>query len=148
MIAAFGPLLNTRLLPTVLRRFSSSLKFSKEHEWVKIEASSKVAQLGITDHAQSELGDIVYVKMPEVESVCQKEECIGEIESVKAVSNIYTPVSGKVVEVNDSLEEDYGALNTDPLENWLCKIEISDPKEIDGLMTEDEYKKFVASLSN
>lgn len=89
-----------------------SVKYTKDHEWVKYDEGSMIGTMGISDFAQSELGDVVFLKMPDVESQCNARDQIGEIESVKAVSNLYTPISGTVVEVNNSLESDYGVINS------------------------------------
>lgn len=89
-----------------------SVRYTKDHEWIKYDESSKVGTMGISDFAQSELGDIVFLKMPDVNSQCKARDQIGEIESVKAVSNLYTPISGTVVEINKDLESDYGVINS------------------------------------
>jgi glycine cleavage system H protein len=119
------------------------LKFSKEHEWVLVEAG--VATVGITDYAQDQLGDIVFVELPAVGDKVSKEDAFGVVESVKAVSDIYAPVSGKVVEVNDDLPENPEMLNEDPYgDGWIIKIEMSDPEEVQDLMTAAEYEEYVA----
>lgn len=123
--------------------FPEDLKFSKEHEWVLVEGS--VATVGITDYAQDQLGDIVFVELPAVGDKVSKEDAFGVVESVKAVSDIYAPVSGKVVEVNDDLPENPEMLNEDPYgDGWIIKIEMSDPEEIQDLMTAAEYEEYVA----
>jgi len=114
-------------------------KYLKSHEWVKLEG--KIATVGITDHAQSELSDVVFVDLPEVGKSVQKEKSFMAVESVKAASDIYAPMSGKVVEVNDSLRENPEKVNqAAETEGWLVKIEVSNPGEFDGLLTESEYK--------
>ena len=123
--------------------FPEDLKFSKEHEWVLVKGS--VATVGITDYAQDQLGDIVFVELPAVGDKVSKEDAFGVVESVKAVSDIYAPVSGKVVEVNDDLPENPEMLNEDPYgDGWIIKIEMSDPEEIQDLMTAAEYEEYVA----
>lgn len=123
--------------------FPEDLKYSKEHEWVLVEGS--VATVGITDYAQDQLGDIVFVELPAVGDKTSKEDAFGVVESVKAVSDIYAPVSGKVVEVNDDLPENPEMLNEDPYgDGWIIKIEMNDLEEIQDLMTAAEYEEYVA----
>ena len=123
--------------------FPEDLKYSKEHEWVLVEGS--VATVGITDYAQDQLGDIVFVELPAVGDKVSKEDAFGVVESVKAVSDTYAPVSGKVVEVNDDLPENPEMLNEDPYgDGWIIKIEMNDPDELQDLMTATEYEEYVA----
>ena len=123
--------------------FPEDYKYSKEHEWVLVEGN--VATVGITDFAQDQLGDIVFVELPAVGDKVSKEDAFGVVESVKAVSDIYAPVSGKVVEVNDDLPENPEMLNEDPYgDGWIIKIEMSDPEEVQDLMTAAEYEEYVA----
>jgi glycine cleavage system H protein len=123
--------------------FPEDLKYSKEHEWVLVEGS--VATVGITDYAQDQLGDIVFVELPAVGDKVSKEDAFGVVESVKAVSDIYAPVSGKVVEVNDDLPENPEMLNEDSYgDGWIIKIEMNDPEELQDLMTAAEYEEYVA----
>lgn len=123
--------------------FPEDLKYSKEHEWVLVEGN--VATVGITDYAQDQLGDIVFVELPAVSDKVSKEDAFGVVESVKAVSDIYAPVSGKVLEVNDDLPENPEMLNEDPYgDGWIIKIEMSDPEELQDLMTATEYEEYVA----
>jgi len=123
--------------------FPEDLKYSKEHEWVLVEGS--VATVGITDYAQDQLGDIVFVELPAVGDKVSKEDAFGVVESVKAVSDIYAPVSGKVVEVNDDLPENPEMLNEDAYgDGWIIKIEMNDPEELQDLMTAAEYEEYVA----
>ncbi len=118
-------------------------KYSKTHEWVEVLEGSK-ARIGISNHAQEELGDIVYVDLPEVGKEIKKGEEFMSIESVKAAEDIYAPVSGKVVAVNEKLSDTPELVNQDAEgEGWLVEVELSDPSELDDLMTEEEYKKFV-----
>jgi glycine cleavage system H protein len=119
------------------------LKYSKEHEWVATEES--VATIGITDHAQEQLGEIVYIELPSVGEKVSKDDPFGVVESVKAVSDIYAPVSGTVVEVNEDLPESPEVVNEDPYgDGWLIKVKVSDPDDFDDLMDNDEYADLVA----
>ena len=111
MIGAFRQVFARGVSASVRRNFASITKYTKEHEWVTYDDATKVGKVGITDHAQNELGDIVFVKMPSKNSTIQQHDSIGEIESVKAVATLYSPVSGEVVEINTGLEADFGALN-------------------------------------
>lgn len=123
--------------------FPEDLKYSKEHEWVLVEGN--VATVGITDFAQDQLGDIVFVELPAVGDKVSKEDAFGVVESVKAVSDIYAPVTGKVIEINDDLPDNPEILNEDPYgDAWIIKIEMSDPDEIDDLLTSAEYEEYVA----
>ena len=123
--------------------FPEELKYTKEHEWVLIEAGT--ATVGITDYAQDQLGDIVFVELPAVGDKVSKEDAFGVVESVKAVSDIYAPLSGKVIEVNDDLPDDPEMLNEDPYgDGWIIRIELTDPDEIEDLMTAAEYEQYVA----
>lgn len=117
-------------------------KYSQEHEWIS-PAVDGVVTLGITDHAQSELGDVVYVDLPVVGDSFAKEDSIAVVESVKAASDVYTPVSGEVIEVNEQLDSEPGTVNTDATGNgWICKIRLSDPSELDELMDAAAYEEF------
>ena len=117
-------------------------KYSSEHEWVS-PAVDGVVTLGITDFAQSELGDVVYVDLPEVGNTYAAGDSIGAVESVKAASDIYTPVSGEIVEVNEALDTEPGTVNADASgEGWICKIKLTDPAELDGLMDATAYADF------
>jgi glycine cleavage system H protein len=119
------------------------LKYSKEHEWVATEES--VATIGITDHAQEQLGEIVYIELPSVGEKVSKDDPFGVVESVKAVSDIYAPVSGTVVEVNEDLPESPEVVNEDPYgDGWLIKVKVSDPADLEDLMENDEYAELVA----
>lgn len=123
--------------------FPEDLKYSKEHEWVLVE--DNVATVGITDFAQDQLGDIVFVELPAVGDKVSKEDAFGVVESVKAVSDIYAPVSGKVLEVNDDLPENPEMVNEDAYgDGWMIKIEMNDPEELQDLMTAAEYEEYVA----
>lgn len=119
------------------------LLYSNEHVWVRREGSD--LRIGITDFAQSELGDIVFVELPEVGETIEANEPFGSVESVKTVSELYAPVSGTVVEVNSDLEENPEYVNESPFEKaWMVVIEPSDDAELDELMSADEYKSFVS----
>ncbi len=117
-----------------------NLKYSKTHEWVRVE--NDVAVIGITDHAQSELGDVVYLSLPEVGRILKYDEPFGEVESVKAVSELYSPLSGEVIEVNTTIIDSTEVVNEDPYgRGWLIKVRMSDPSELDKLMDADAYAK-------
>lgn len=116
------------------------LKYAKGHEWVRMEGNR--AYIGITDFAQDELGDIVFIELPEVGTDVEVEDILGSIESVKAASDIYAPVSGTVVEVNEELEGSPELVNEEPYESWIAIIEVNDTGELDDLMDADAYEKF------
>ncbi len=116
------------------------LKYSKEHEWVKVEGDR--AYMGITDYAQKSLGEIVYVELPEKGTVLAEGDTLGVVESVKAASDIYTPVSGTVADINEELLDSPGNVNTNPYESWIAVIELGNVNELDTLMGAGEYEKF------
>lgn len=117
------------------------IKYTEEHEWLKVEAG--VATVGITHHAQDALGDVVFVELPEVGKTLAAKDVAGVVESVKAAADIYMPVSGEVVEVNEALRADPALANSDPLgAGWFFKVKLSDPSELEGLMDETSYTKF------
>lgn len=116
-----------------------SLRYSETHEWVKVEGD--IAIVGVTDFAQSEMGDITYVDMPDVDDEVVKDEEFGALESVKASSDLISPVSGVVVENNEALEDAPELVNQDPYENWIIKVKMSDPEELNELISADEYTK-------
>ena len=119
----------------------SEVKFSKEHEWIKLEG--EVATIGITKHASEMLGDIVFVELPEKGSTVEKDGTAGVVESTKAASDVYTPVSGEVVDVNQSIVDEPSMINSDPEGNaWFFKLKIKDQSEMNTLMSGDEYIKF------
>ena len=119
--------------------------FTEEHEWIDVEGDS--ATVGITDYAQGQLGDIVFVELPEVGSVIDKGKDAAVVESVKAASDVYAPISGEVMESNEALEEDPALVNTSPEETgWFFKMTISDKSELEGLMDAKAYKSFCDSL--
>jgi glycine cleavage system H protein len=120
--------------------FPADLKYTKEHAWVRVEGAE--ALVGITDHAQKELGDIVFVELPRVGTRLKKGETLGSVESVKAVSDIYAPVSGEVVEVNKGLESAPETANRDPHgEGWLVVLKMADPSETKGLLDAATYER-------
>ena len=116
-----------------------SLRYSETHEWVKVEGD--IAIVGVTDFAQSEMGDITYVDMPDVDDEVVKDEEFGALESVKASSDLICPVSGVVVENNEALEDTPELVNQDPYENWIIKVKMSDPEELNDLISAEEYTK-------
>lgn len=121
--------------------YPENFRYTKEHEWVNVEGGT--GTIGITDHAQKELGDIVYVDLPKVGTVIEKGKTIGSVESVKAVSDIYSPVSGEVTAVNDLLTSSPEKLNEDPHgAAWLVKIKLSSPGETSDLMSAADYQKY------
>lgn len=121
----------------------SELKYTKEHEWIKLEGNT--ATVGITDFAQGELGDIVFVELPKVGESVQYMKPFGTIEAVKAVSDMFSPVTGKVVGVNEALDSDPMVINRDPYnEGWIIKIELSDSKEIEQLLDSKGYSDIIS----
>ena len=125
----------------------SDVKFSKAHEWIKLEGDT--ATIGITAHATEMLGDIVFVELPEKGSSIEKDGNAGVVESTKAASDVYTPVSGQVVECNQSIVEDPSKINSDPEnEAWFFKLKIKDKLEMNSLMNKDEYDKFAKENTN
>jgi glycine cleavage system H protein len=117
------------------------LKYSKTHEWVRVEGD--IATIGISDHAQAELGDIVYLDLPEPGRILSAEDQFGEVESVKAVSELYSPVSGEVVEANSAISNATEVINDDPYgKGWMIKVRMSSPSDLDGLMTAEAYRPF------
>ncbi|MGB0631065.1 MAG: glycine cleavage system protein GcvH [Alphaproteobacteria bacterium] len=122
----------------------SDLKYSKEHEWVRLEGD--VVTVGISQFAQEQLGDVVFVELPDVGKIVEQNGEAAVVESVKAASEVYAPVSGEVVEVNAELEDDPELVNRAPTgDGWFMKIKLSDPSQLDGMMDEGAYNEFVAS---
>ena len=120
----------------------SELKYSKEHEWVRLEG--EIATVGISHHAQEQLGDIVYVELPEIGQSFQKNEEAAVVESVKAASEVYAPLSGEIVEINGDLDGNPELVNRAPTsDGWFMKIRINDSSELEGMMDEPSYKKYV-----
>ncbi len=125
-------------------KIPENLKYTEEHEWVNIE-DEKIIRYGITDYAQSELGEIVYVELPEIGEKVEKGEMIGAVESVKTVSDLYAPLSGIVVKVNEELEDSSEIINEDPYgDGWIAVIELSGPaSELDSLISAEDYKHLI-----
>lgn len=122
--------------------FPKELKYTDQHEWLRIEGDEAV--VGITDYAQHSLGDVVYVELPEKDTEIVKGESFGVVESVKAASDIYAPISGKVSSINEELEEHPEFINQSPYEKgWIIKVRYADSKELDNLMDNEAYQKFV-----
>ena len=125
----------------------SNLKFSKEHEWIKID--DDIATIGITKHATEMLGDIVFIELPKKETLVQKDGNIGVVESTKTASDVYTHISGEIIETNQSIVDDPSKINSDPEnEGWIFKLKIKDKSEIDTLMNKEEYDKFAKESNN
>ena len=119
----------------------SEVKFSKDHEWIKIEG--EVATIGITKHATEMLGDIVFAELPEKGSTLEKDGTAGVVESTKAASDVYTPISGEVIDINQAIVDDPSVINSDPEGNaWFFKLKIKDESEMNSLMNADDYAKF------
>lgn len=124
----------------------STVRFTKDHEWIRLDGD--VATVGITDYAQQQLGDVVYVDLPEVGMTLAKNGEAAVVESVKAASEVYAPVSGEVVETNGALEGAPATVNEDAQgRGWFLKLKVANPGEIDDLMTEPQYKEFLAGLA-
>lgn len=122
----------------------SELKYTKDHEWVKIEGD--IAIIGITDFAQGELGDIVYVDVETLDETVEKDEVFGTVEAVKTVSDLFMPLTGEVIELNEDLEDNPEKVNSDPYgEGWMIKIKPSDPSETDNLLSAEAYKEIVGA---
>jgi len=120
----------------------SLLRFTKDHEWIRLDGD--LAIVGITDYAQSQLGDVVYVELPEIGRRVEKGKEAAIVESVKAASEVYAPASGEVTEVNEAITADPAKVNADPMgEGWFMKLRLVDPEELDGLLDEAAYQRFV-----
>ncbi|MDA7809830.1 glycine cleavage system protein GcvH [Flavobacteriaceae bacterium] len=120
------------------------LKYTKDHEWVKVEGNQAI--IGITDYAQGELGDIVYVEIEALGEELQKEEIFGSVEAVKTVSDLFLPVSGKITEMNEGLEDNPELINDDPYEKgWIIKMEIQNPEELEELLNSESYKELIGA---
>lgn len=119
------------------------LLFTKEHEWIKIDGDT--ALIGITDYAQSELGDIIFVELPEVDDSFANNDVFGTIEAVKTVADLFMPVSSKIIEVNSNIEDSPELINTHPQsDGWIVKVSIEDASELESLLTLDEYRKMIS----
>ncbi|PIR17969.1 MAG: glycine cleavage system protein H [Deltaproteobacteria bacterium CG11_big_fil_rev_8_21_14_0_20_49_13] len=122
--------------------FPDDIKYTREHEWVRIEG--ELATVGVTDYAQEQMGDVVYVELPNEGELVAKGDAFGVVESVKSVSDVYAPISGKIIEVNDPLKENPEIINAEPHnEGWIAKIELSDRTELDDLLSAKDYEAFV-----
>jgi glycine cleavage system H protein len=122
--------------------YPKDYRYTKEHEWIQVKGSTGL--VGITDHAQEALGDIVFVELPKLGAQLSAGGSFGTVESVKAVSELYSPASGKVTEINESLNQSPENINKDANSAWMIKLELSDPKQADALMSADDYEKFIA----
>ena len=123
-------------------------KYTKEHEWVKLEEGSR-GMVGITDFAQDQLGDVVFIDLPLVGTRLEQHSKLGEVESVKAVSDIYSPVNGEIVEVNHNVIDHPEVVNEDPYgEGWLLRIQVQDPSELDSLLTAEQYEAFLSETAH
>lgn len=122
--------------------YPANYRYTREHEW--IEVNGRTGKVGITDYAQNSLGDIVFVESPKVGAAVKKGEVFGSVESVKAVSDLYSPVTGTVTEVNDELASAPEKVNTAAHEAWIMKVELSNPAELDSLLSAADYEKFIA----
>ncbi len=122
----------------------SELKYTKDHEWVKIEGD--IVTIGITDFAQGELGDIVYVEVETVDETLEADEIFGTVEAVKTVSDLFLPLSGEIIEFNESLEDEPEKVNTDPYgQGWMVKVKCSDMSQVDNLMSAEDYKTLIGA---
>jgi glycine cleavage system H protein len=122
----------------------SELKYTKDHEWIKVE--NDIITIGITDFAQSELGDIVYVEVETVDETLDAEEVFGTVEAVKTVSDLFLPVAGEIIEFNESLEDEPEKVNSDPYgEGWMVKVKVSDVADLDSLLSADAYKALISA---
>jgi len=122
----------------------SNLKYTKDHEWVQVEGD--VATVGITDFAQGELGDIVYVEVETLDETLDQEEVFGTVEAVKTVSDLFLPLSGEIIEFNDALEAEPEKVNTDPYgAGWMIRIKIADARQLEDLMSDEEYKTLIGA---
>ena len=120
----------------------SELKYTKDHEWVKLEGN--IATVGVTDFAQSELGDIVYVEVDTIDETLDKDEVFGTVEAVKTVSDLFLPMSGKIVEFNESLSDSPESINDSPYDDgWIIKVEVSNPDEINHLLNNNDYSDLI-----
>ncbi len=127
--------------------YPEDFRYTKDHEWVKIEGDE--ARIGITDFAQSQLGDVVFVELPDVGEELKSHQTLGVVESVKAVSDIYSPISGEVSEVNEGLNDNPEILNQDPhTKGWIIKLKVKNQSELDKLMSVSEYEKYLEGIKD
>lgn len=126
-----------------MSKIPENLFYTNEHEWVQVEGD--IATIGITDFAQSSLGDIVFVELPDVDSDFEKDASFGVVESIKSVSDLYIPVNGVVTEKNDAVEETPESINEDAYSAWLIKVKLSDASQVESLMNAEKYKEFCES---
>lgn len=125
-----------------MANYPSDLKYTKDHEWVRVNGNTAV--VGITDHAQRQLGDVVYVELPKVGNTLEASDAFGSIESVKAVSEAFAPLSGKVTKVNEELMESPELINEEPYgDGWLIELELSNSKQLDGLLSASQYEEYL-----
>ena len=122
--------------------YPAEYRYTKEHEWIKVDGN--IGTVGITDYAQNSLGDIVFVDLPKVGDTVEAAKSFGSVESVKAVSDLFAPVSGKVTAINEELKDAPEKINTDANTTWLLKVELTDVKQVDGLLTAADYEKFTS----
>jgi glycine cleavage system H protein len=122
--------------------YPTNYRYTREHEWIAVDGT--IGTIGITDYAQNSLGDIVYVDVPKVGDSVSAHATFGSVESVKAVSDLFSPISGTVTEVNESLKTEPDKINAAPHETWIIKVELSNPGEVDGLLDAAAYEKFIA----
>jgi glycine cleavage system H protein len=122
--------------------YPANYRYTKEHEWIQVDG--KTGTVGITDYAQNSLGDIVFVDLPKVGDTIEAGKSFGSVESVKAVSDLFAPVSGTVTAVNDELKDAPERINSDANTTWMLKVELSDPNQVDGLLTAADYEKFTS----
>jgi glycine cleavage system H protein len=122
--------------------YPANYRYTKEHEW--IETDGKTGTVGITDYAQNSLGDIVFVELPKVGSTVEAGKTFGSVESVKAVSDLYSPVSGTITEINETLAQTPEKINTEPHSAWIIKVELKNPSEVEKLLSSTDYDKFVS----
>jgi glycine cleavage system H protein len=128
------------LIGGLIMKVLENLLYTKEHEWIRVDGNK--AFIGITDFAQKALGAIVYVELPETDAEFQTGDAFAVIESVKAASDVYAPISGKVLEINDAIVDEPGLLNEDAYENWMASVEITDVSQLDELMNAADYEEF------
>ena len=123
-------------------RVPDELKYSEQHEWLSLDGD--VGTIGVTDYAQSQLGDIVFVELPQVGDVLEKGQSFGTIEAVKTVEELYTPIAGEILEINDTLEDDAEQVNSDPYsDGWMIKVRLSDTADLDTMLSAEDYEELI-----